>query len=87
VIKSRLAEAKNELKKIWDYKYALVNDVLDEAVEEMRAIVLLSVAKTMTLLRLLRVAGRILCQASYAWLLRNLVLMSKQGRISASDTN
>jgi guanylate kinase len=40
VIKSRLAEAKNELKKIWDYKYALVNDVLDEAVEEMRAIVL-----------------------------------------------
>ena len=40
VIESRLAEAKNELKKIWDYKYALVNDVLDQAVAEMRAIVL-----------------------------------------------
>jgi guanylate kinase len=40
VIKSRLAEAKNELKQIWDYKYALVNDVLDQAVSEMRAIVL-----------------------------------------------
>src|SRR3984893_4064960 len=31
VIKSRLAEAQNELKQIWDYKYALVNDVLDQA--------------------------------------------------------
>ena len=40
VIESRLAEAKNELKKIWDYKYALVNDVLDHAAAEMRAIVL-----------------------------------------------
>jgi guanylate kinase len=40
VIKSRLAEAKNELKQVWDYKYALVNDVLDQAVAEMRAIVL-----------------------------------------------
>lgn len=40
VIKNRLAEAKNELKQIWDYKYALVNDVLDQAVAEMRAIVL-----------------------------------------------
>jgi guanylate kinase len=40
VIESRLAEAKNELEKIWDYKYALVNDVLDQAVAEMRAIVL-----------------------------------------------
>jgi guanylate kinase len=40
VIKSRLAEAENELKQIWDYRYSLVNDVLDEAVEEMRAIVL-----------------------------------------------
>ena len=40
VIESRLAEAKNELKKIWDYKYALVNDVLDQAAAEMRAIVL-----------------------------------------------
>jgi guanylate kinase len=40
VIQSRLAEARNELKQIWDYKYALVNDVLDEAVAELRAIVL-----------------------------------------------
>ncbi|HMH14448.1 MAG TPA: guanylate kinase [Edaphobacter sp.] len=40
VIESRLAEAKNELEKIWDYTYALVNDVLDQAVAEMRAIVL-----------------------------------------------
>jgi guanylate kinase len=40
VIQSRLAEARNELKQIWDYKYALVNDVLDQAVGEMRAIVL-----------------------------------------------
>jgi guanylate kinase len=40
VIQSRLSEAQNELHHIWDYKYALVNDVLDEAVDEMRAIVL-----------------------------------------------
>jgi guanylate kinase len=40
VIQSRLAEARNELKQMWDYKYALVNDVLDQAVTEMRAIVL-----------------------------------------------
>ncbi len=40
VIQSRLAEAQNELKRIGEYKYALVNDVLDEAVDEMRAIVL-----------------------------------------------
>jgi|SRR5579871_5385581 len=40
VIQKRLAEARNELKQVWDYKYALVNDVLDEAVAEMRAIVL-----------------------------------------------
>jgi guanylate kinase len=40
VIQKRLAEAQNELKRISDYKYALVNDVLDEAVDEMRAIVL-----------------------------------------------
>jgi len=40
VIQSRLAEARNELRQIWDYKYALVNDVLDQAVAEMRAIVL-----------------------------------------------
>ena len=40
VIQKRLAEAQNELKQMWDYKYALVNDVLDQAVAEMRAIVL-----------------------------------------------
>src|ERR1700727_1814790 len=31
-IQKRLAAAKNELKQIWDYKYALVNDVLEQAV-------------------------------------------------------
>jgi guanylate kinase len=40
VIQSRLSEAQTELKRVWDYKYALVNDVLDQAVDEMRAIVL-----------------------------------------------
>lgn len=40
VIQKRLAEAKNEIKKVWDYQYALVNDVLENAVAEMRAIVL-----------------------------------------------
>jgi guanylate kinase len=40
VIQKRLAAARNELKQIWDYKYALVNDVLDHAVSELRAIVL-----------------------------------------------
>jgi guanylate kinase len=39
-IQKRLAAARNELKRIWDYKYALVNDVLDQAVTELRAIVL-----------------------------------------------
>jgi guanylate kinase len=40
VIQKRLAEARNELKQMRDYKYALVNDVLDQAVMELRAIVL-----------------------------------------------
>ena len=40
VINNRLAEARNELKQVQSYKYALVNDVLDQAVGEMRAIVL-----------------------------------------------
>jgi guanylate kinase len=40
VIERRLSQARNELEQIWDYKYALVNDVLDQAVAEMRAIVL-----------------------------------------------
>ena len=40
VIQKRLAEARNELMQMRDYKYALVNDVLDQAVMELRAIVL-----------------------------------------------
>ena len=40
VLQKRLKAAKSELKQVWDYKYALVNDVLDKAVAEMRAIVL-----------------------------------------------
>jgi guanylate kinase len=40
VIERRLSQARNELEQIWDYKYALVNDVLDHAVAEMRAIVM-----------------------------------------------
>ena len=40
VIQKRLAEARHELKQMVDYKYALVNDVLDQAVTELRAIVL-----------------------------------------------
>ena len=40
VIERRLAEAREELKQIRRYRYALVNDVLDQAVTEMRAIVL-----------------------------------------------
>lgn len=40
VIERRLSQARNELGQIWDYKYALVNDVLDQAVAELRAVVL-----------------------------------------------
>jgi guanylate kinase len=40
VIETRLREARRELERLEDYKYALVNDVLDEAASEMRAIVL-----------------------------------------------
>jgi guanylate kinase len=40
VIEQRLAQARTELSQIADYKYALVNDALDEAASEMRAIVL-----------------------------------------------
>jgi len=40
VIEKRLNAAKGELKQVWDYKYALVNDVLDKAVAEMRAVVM-----------------------------------------------
>ena len=40
VIERRLAEARREVNRVREYKYALVNDVLDEAVAELRAIVL-----------------------------------------------
>ena len=40
VIERRLREAKKELDRIGQYRYAIVNDVLDVAVSEMRAIVL-----------------------------------------------
>ena len=40
VIERRLAEARKEVERVHEYKYALVNDVLDEAVAELRAIVL-----------------------------------------------
>jgi guanylate kinase len=42
IIETRLAEARTELRMIEDYKYALVNDVLDQAASEMRAIVLVA---------------------------------------------
>jgi guanylate kinase len=40
VIERRLQQARSELEQVWDYKYALVNDVLDQATAELRAIVL-----------------------------------------------
>src|ERR1700684_1643488 len=40
IIARRLAEARGELKQIWDYKYALVHDNLDQATTELRAVVL-----------------------------------------------
>ena len=40
VIARRLQQARSELEQVWDYRYALVNDVLDQAVAEMRAVVL-----------------------------------------------
>ena len=40
IIETRLSEARTALQKIDDYRYALVNDVLDQAASEMRAIVL-----------------------------------------------
>jgi guanylate kinase len=40
IIETRLSEARTELRMIDDYKYALVNDILDQAASEMRAIVL-----------------------------------------------
>lgn len=41
VIERRLQEAQKELDRIGDYRYAIVNDVLDVAVAELRAIVLM----------------------------------------------
>jgi guanylate kinase len=40
VIARRLAEAQKELDRVGEYRYALVNDVLDDAVAELRAVVL-----------------------------------------------
>ena len=40
VIERRLHQARSEVMQMWNYKYALVNDVLEQAVAEMRAIVL-----------------------------------------------
>lgn len=40
VIDRRLQQARSEIEQVWDYNYALVNDVLDQAVAEMRAVVL-----------------------------------------------
>jgi guanylate kinase len=40
VIERRLKQARTEVERVWDYKYALVNDVLDQATAEMRAVVL-----------------------------------------------
>jgi guanylate kinase len=40
VIERRLLQARNEVEQVWDYKYALVNDVLDQATAPMRAVVL-----------------------------------------------
>jgi guanylate kinase len=40
IIELRLHQAKRELEQVWDYRYALINDVLDEATAELRAIVL-----------------------------------------------
>ncbi len=39
VIERRLAEAREELKHLGSYRYALVNDILDQAATELRAIV------------------------------------------------
>src|SRR6202000_3142518 len=40
VIERGLKAAREGVEEVWDYKYALVNDVLDQATAEMRAIVL-----------------------------------------------
>jgi guanylate kinase len=40
VVDRRLQQARSEIERVWEYKYALVNDVLDQAVAEMRSVVL-----------------------------------------------
>jgi len=40
IIERRLQQSRTEVERVWDYKYALVNDVLEQAVAEMRAVVL-----------------------------------------------
>jgi guanylate kinase len=40
IIERRLSEAREELRQIWVYKYALVNDAIDQAATELRAIVM-----------------------------------------------
>ncbi len=40
VIEGRLAKARLELEQLWEYRYALVNDVLEDAVAELQAIVM-----------------------------------------------
>ena len=42
VIQERLSQARGELSQLGEYRYALVNDVLDEAAKRMRAIVVFS---------------------------------------------
>jgi guanylate kinase len=39
-LQRRIGQARTEVRRIWDYKYAIVNDILEQAVAEMRAIVL-----------------------------------------------
>ena len=39
-LRRRIGHARTEIRRIWDYKYAIVNDILEHAVAEMRAIVL-----------------------------------------------
>ncbi len=42
IIQARLSEARTELRNIDEYRYALVNDLLDQAAAEMRAIILVA---------------------------------------------
>ncbi len=42
IIQTRLSQARTELQKIDEYRYALVNDLLDQAAAEMRAIILVA---------------------------------------------